>query len=68
MTTEYVVYINKEESTAPFAMRQRTWDTMVQMYKDRYGESWEGHLKVVAQGLSEEHAEGLVKLMKAGDR
>ena len=24
--------------------------------------------KVVAQGLSEEHAEGLVKIMKAGDR
>ena len=57
MTTEYVVYINKEESTAPFAMRQRTWDTMVQMHKDMYGEAWEGYLKpykVVAQGLSEE--------------
>ena len=71
MTTAYVVYINKEELTAPFAMRQRTWDTMVQMHKDQSGEAWEGYLKpykVVAQGLNEEHAEGLVKLMKAGDR
>ena len=68
MTTEYVVYTNKRASHTPFAMRQRTWATLVQMYKERYGDSWEGHLKVVAQGLSEEHAEGLVKLMKAGDR
>jgi hypothetical protein len=71
MTTEYVVYINKSAPTAPFAVRQHAWDTMVQMHKDQYGDAWEGYLKpykVVAQGLSEEHAEGLVKLMKAGDR
>jgi hypothetical protein len=69
MTTEYVVYINTKESNAPFAMRKRTWDLMVQTHKDQYGDAWEGYLKeykVVAQGLSEEHAEGLVKLMKAG--
>ena len=67
MTGEHVVYIKNEEPTTAFAMRTRTWDTMVQMHKDRYGESWEGDLKaykVVAQGLSEEHAEALVKIMK----
>jgi hypothetical protein len=65
--SEHVVYINTEELTAPFAMRKRTWDTMVQMHKDRYGEAWEEYLKpykVVAQGLSGEHAEALVKIMK----
>jgi hypothetical protein len=50
-------------------MRKNTWDLMIQMHKDQYGDAWEGYLKpykVLAQGLSEEHAEGLVKLMKAG--
>ena len=67
MTGEHVVYIKNEEPTTAFAMRTRTWDTMVQMHKDRYGESWEEYLKpykAVAQGLSEEHAEKLVKIMK----
>ena len=47
-------------------MRERTWGTMAQMHKDRYGEAWEEHLKpyeVVAQGLSEKVAEGLVELI-----
>jgi hypothetical protein len=67
MTGEHVVYIKNEEPTTAFAMRKRTWDTMVQTHKDRYGQYWEEYLspyKVVAQGLSEEHAETLVKIMK----
>jgi hypothetical protein len=65
--SEHVVFIKDEKPTTAYAMRTRVWDTMVQLHKDHYGESWEGELKaykVVAQGLSEEHAEALVKIMK----
>jgi hypothetical protein len=65
--SEHVVYIKDDAPATAFAMRTRTWDTMVQMHKDQYGDAWEDYLKpykVVAQGLSEEHAEALVKIMK----
>jgi hypothetical protein len=66
MTERYLVYVRKNTPIEAFAMRERTWGTMVQMHKDRYGEAWEEHLKpyeVVAQGLSEKVAEGLVELI-----
>jgi hypothetical protein len=65
--TEHVVYIKDDAPATAFAMRTRTWGTMVQLHKDRYGDSWGDYFKpykVVAQGLSEEHAEALVKTMK----
>jgi hypothetical protein len=66
MTERYVVYVRKNTPIEAFAMRERTWGTMLQMHKDRYGEAWEEHLKpyeVVAQGLSEKTADGLVELI-----
>jgi hypothetical protein len=65
--SEHVVYIKDGAPATAFAMRTRTWDTMVQMHKDRYGEAWEEPLKpykVVAQGMSGKHAEALAKIMK----
>jgi len=65
--TEHVVYIKDGAPATAFAMRTSIWNTMVQMHKDRYGEAWEESLKpykVVAQGLSGEHAEALAKIMK----
>ena len=67
MTGEHVVFIKDEDLTTAYAMRKRVWDTMVQLHKSHNGEEGEEILKrykVVAQGLSEEHAEALVKIMK----
>ena len=64
MTEEHVVFIKDEDLTTAYAMRKRVWDTMVQLHKSHNGEEILKRYKVVAQGLSEEHAEALVKIMK----
>ena len=63
----HVVFTTNDDPQTAFAMRKRTWDTMVQMHKDRYGDEWEDKLKhceVLGQGLTEAQAEGLVGLIK----
>lgn len=67
----HVVFTTDGDPQTAFAMRKRTWDTMVQMHKDRYGDEWEDKLKhceVLGQGLTEAQAEGLVDLIKKDKR
>jgi hypothetical protein len=47
-------------------MRTKTWNSMVQMHKDKYGEGWEAKMDctLVGQHLTKAQAEGLAELIK----
>ena len=66
----HIVFTTNDDPQTAFAMRKWTWDNMVQMHKDRYGDEWEdklAHCKILGQGLTEAQAEGLVDLIKKGE-
>ena len=70
MTETHVVFTQYGDPQTAFAMRTKTWDTMVQMHKDKYGEGWEAKMdcNLVGQHLTEGQAEGLAELMKGGKK
>jgi hypothetical protein len=65
-TEEYVVFIRSNKPSTAFAMRKKTWDTMVDMHKDRFGDDWETTMDctLVGQHLTETQAEILAALME----
>jgi len=66
MTEPHVVFTRHGDSQTAFAMRTKTWDTMVRMHKDKYGDGWEKKMDctLVGQHLTETQAEALAELIK----
>jgi hypothetical protein len=65
-SVEYVVFIRSSKPSTAFATRKKTWDTMVDMHKDRFGDDWETTMDctLVGQHLTETQAEILAALME----
>jgi hypothetical protein len=63
---EYVVFTQDNKPSTAFAMRKKTWDTMVKMHKEKYGDAWETTMNctLVGQHLTEALAEGLAAAMQ----
>ena len=66
MTEAHVVFTHHGDPQTAFAMRTKTWNSMVQMHKDKYGEGWEAKMDctLVGQHLTEAQAQGLAELIK----